>query len=171
MVGAYTLLVGLVAMERCLELVISRRNAKRLLARGGVPVRSGAYPWMVALHAGFLVACPLEVWLLERPLVPVLAVAMTLLLASALALRYWVMFTLGDRWNTRIICLPGVPRVASGPYRWSRHPNYVAVVVELVALPMIHGAWFTALFFSLCNAAVLRVRIRAENEALRRIGP
>jgi methyltransferase len=169
-VGAYTLLVALVAVERCLELVISRRNARRLLDRGGVRVHSGAYPWMVALHTGFLLACPLEVWLLERPLVPALAVAMMLLLASALALRYWVMLTLGDRWNTRIIWLPGAPRAVSGPYRWVKHPNYVAVVAELVALPLIHGAWLTALFFSLGNAAVLRVRIRAENDALCRAG-
>lgn len=170
MVGAYTLLVALVAVERCLELAISRRNTRRLLDRGGVRVRSGAYPWMVALHTGFLLACPLEVWLLERPLVPALAVAMMLLLASALALRYWVMLTLGDRWSTQIICLPGAPRVVSGPYRWVKHPNYVAVVAELVALPLIHGAWLTALFFSLGNAAVLRVRIRAENGALCRAG-
>lgn len=164
----YTLLVGLVAAERGVELFISRRNLRWALRHGGYEVGSAHYPWMVVLHLAFLAACPLEVWLLRRPFHPFLAGVMMVLLGGAMALRYWVLATLKERWTTRVICLPGVPPVTRGPYRWLRHPNYLAVVVEMVALPLIHTAWLSALVFGLLNGFILRVRIEVEEAALRR---
>jgi methyltransferase len=165
----YTILVALVALGRLFELRIASRNRQRLLARGGVEVAPGHYPWMVALHTALLVSCPLEVWLLRRPFVPLLAGSMLLLLVLAGALRWWVIMTLDGRWTTRIVVLPGVPPVTGGPYHFLRHPNYLAVILEIFSLPMIHTAWLTALVFSLADALLLRVRIRAEEAGLSRV--
>ncbi len=162
----YAALVGLVAVQRLAELALARRNRRWLLARGGVEAGSGHYRWMVALHAAFLPACVLEVWLLERPFRPGLGGAMLALLLAAMALRYWAIATLGRRWTTRIVVLPVEPLVRRGPYRWLRHPNYLAVAVELAALPLVHGAWWTAVGFGLANGVLLRVRIGAENRAM-----
>lgn len=165
----YTLLVLAVAVGRLIELRIAERHRRSLLARGGFETGAEHYPWMVGLHTGFLLACPLEVWLLDRPFLPGLAVPMLIVLALAVALRWWVIATLGERWTTRILCLPGAPPVTGGPYRRLRHPNYLAVVTEIAALPLVHTAWITALVFSAFNALLLRVRIRAEEEALARV--
>jgi methyltransferase len=165
----YTLLVALVALGRLFELRVAARNRQRLLARGGVEVAPGHYPWMVALHTAFLVSCPLEVWLLNRPFVPLLAGTMLFLLVAAAALRWWVISTLDGRWTTRIVVLPGVPPVTGGPYRLLRHPNYLAVILEIFSLPLIHTAWLTAIVFTLANAWLLRVRIRAEEAGLSRV--
>lgn len=162
----YTLLIVLVACERLGELVISRRNERRLRARGAVEAGAGHFPAMVALHAAWLAACPLEVWLLDRPLLPPLAAAAALALAATMALRYWVIATLGDRWCTRVLVPPGEPPIAAGPYRWLRHPNYLAVAVEVFALPLIHTAWLTAAVLGAANLAILAVRIRVEDRAL-----
>lgn len=162
----YTLLVAAVAVGRLIELRIAERHRRSLLAGGAFEAGAGHYPWMVALHTAFLIACPLEVWLLDRPFLPGLAGAMLVVLALAVALRWWVIATLGQRWTTRILCLPGAPPVTGGPYRLLRHPNYLAVVAEIAALPLVHTAWITALVFSLLNAWLLRVRIRAEEAAL-----
>jgi methyltransferase len=164
----YTGLVALVAAARLVELRIARRNLEALLARGGVEVAPGHYRWMVLLHTTFLLACPLEVWLLDRPFLPLLAAVLFLVLVLAAALRWWVIVTLEGRWTTRIVCLPGVPPVARGPYRFLRHPNYLAVIAEMAALPLVHTAWLTAVVFSLLNAWILQVRIRAEEEGLTR---
>ena len=165
----YTLLVALVALGRLFELRVAARNRRRLLERGGIEVAPGHYPWMVALHTALLVSCPLEVWFLNRPFLPVLAGAMLFLLIVAAALRWWVISTLDGRWTTRIVVLPGVAPVTGGPYRFLRHPNYLAVILEIVSLPLIHTAWLTALVFSLANALLLRVRIRAEETGLSRV--
>ncbi|HXO21013.1 MAG TPA: isoprenylcysteine carboxylmethyltransferase family protein [Thermoanaerobaculia bacterium] len=162
----YTGLVAAIAALRLVELAISRRHVSRARARGAVEAGAGHYPAMVALHAAWLAACPLEVWLLGRPFVAPLAAAMLALLLLATALRYWAIATLGERWSTRILVLPGAPPVETGPYRWLRHPNYLAVAVEIAALPLVHAAWLTALAFSLANALLLRVRIAAEEAAL-----
>jgi len=162
----YTLLVAAVALGRLIELRIAERHRRSLLARGGVETGAGHYPWMVALHTAFLFACPLEVWLLDRPFIPGLAAAMLVLLLGAVALRWWVIATLGERWTTRIIFLPGASPVAGGPYRLLRHPNYLAVIAEIAALPLVHTGWITALAFSVLNFWLLRVRIRAEEAAL-----
>lgn len=162
----YTGLVAAVAVGRVIELRIAERHRRSLLARGGVEAGAGHYPWMVALHTAFLLACPLEVWLQDRPFLPVLAAAMLVLLALAVALRWWVIAALGERWTTRILILPGTSPVTGGPYRFLRHPNYLAVVTEIAVLPLVHTAWTTALGFSMLNAWMLRVRIRAEEAAL-----
>ncbi|MEE8524015.1 MAG: isoprenylcysteine carboxylmethyltransferase family protein [Thermoanaerobaculia bacterium] len=162
----YLGLIGLVVLERLAELVITRRNAERLRARGGFEAGRGHYTPMVVLHTGLLIAAPLEVWTLGRPLLPALAVPMLLLLAATMSLRYWAIASLGDRWTTQVFVVPGEAPVRRGPYRWLRHPNYLAVVFEVAALPLIHTAWWTALVVSIGNAWVLRVRIRTEEEAL-----
>ncbi|MCU0304160.1 MAG: hypothetical protein MUC56_08900 [Thermoanaerobaculales bacterium] len=162
----FTALVGLVAVMRLVELAVSRRNVRRLLARGAHEAGRSLYPRMVAVHASFLVACLAEVWLLGRPIIAPLAFFSLGALAGAAALRWWVMATLGERWSTRVMILPGAPPVTGGPFRRLRHPNYLAVIVELVALPMVHTAWLTAIVFSALNALVLRSRVRTEEGAL-----
>lgn len=164
--GLYTALVALVAVERVVELVVARRHEARLAERGGRPVGDGHYPVMVVLHTGFLAACVAEPWLLDRPFLPALGAAAALLVVATMALRWWVIATLGDRWTTRIWVVPGEAPVTGGPFRWLRHPNYLAVAVELVALPLVHSAWLTALLFGGANLALLRHRIRVEEEAL-----
>jgi methyltransferase len=164
----YTLLIAAVAAQRLWELRLAARHRRALLARGGVEAAPGHYRAMVLLHTAFLAACPLEVWLLRRPFRPALGLAMAVLLAAAAALRIWVIRTLGERWTTRIVVLPGVAPLAGGPYRFLRHPNYLAVAVEMAALPLLHGAWLSALVFSAANALVLAVRIPAEDAALGR---
>jgi methyltransferase len=162
----YTALVATVALMRLAELAVSRRNIARLLERGGVEVGQSLYPWMVAVHTVFLVACVAEVWLFDRPLIPGLAVFMLCLLAIAAILRWWVISALGDRWSTRVVFVPGDPPVTTGPFRWLRHPNYLAVIIEFFALPLVHTAWLTAIVFSVANAALLVSRVRTEETAL-----
>lgn len=168
----YVVLVGLVAAERLLELVVSTRNARWSLARGGVESGRGHFPAMVALHTVLLVACVAEVVVADRPFVPVLGWAALVAAVASQALRWWCIGTLGTRWNTRVIVVPGLPLVAAGPYRWFRHPNYVAVVVEGLALPLVHTAWVTAIAFTVLNAVLLlRFRIPAEERALAAAAP
>jgi methyltransferase len=164
--AAFTVLVALVALERLAELVVSTRNAAWSRARGGRESGQGHYPVMVALHTGLLVAMLVEAWA-RRPEVPAgLAWTMLALVVASQALRWWCIATLGHRWNTRVIVVPDLPPVTGGPYRLLRHPNYVAVVVEGLALPLVHAAWITALVFTVANAALLTVRIRTEDAAL-----
>ena len=164
--AAYVVLVAAVALERVAELIVSTRNLRWSRDRGGREFGAGHYPAMVVLHTSLLLACLLETGLLHRPFVPVLAWSMVAVLAATQALRWWCIATLGPRWNTRVVVVPDLPLVAGGPYRWLRHPNYVAVVAEGVALPLIGSAWITALTFTMLNAFLLRVRIRTENAAL-----
>lgn len=162
----YLGLVAAVAVERLVELAITRRNLAWARARGGREHGDDHYPWMVAVHALFLVACPLEVIALDRPFLPLLGFPMLGVVAATMALRYWAIAALGKRWTTRVVVVPGMPVVTSGPYRWLRHPNYLAVAVEVAALALVHTAWLTALCFSAANAGVLRRRIAAEEAAL-----
>ncbi len=163
------LLAAVVAM-RGVELAVSARHARRLRARGAVEHGQGHYPAMVAFHAALLAACALEPWLSPAPWPAPWRVAVTCAGAAAVllaqALRWWVIATLGERWSTRVLVLPGAPPVQGGPYRWLRHPNYLAVAVEVLALPLACGAWRTALAGTACNAVILAVRIRAEERAL-----
>jgi methyltransferase len=165
-VEAYLWLLIAVALERVVELLLSTRNARLARARGGVESGRGHYPVMAAFHALFLVSCAAEVVFLFRPFPGLLGWVALVAVALAQGLRYWAIATLGRRWNSRIVVVPGEPPVTGGPYRWIRHPNYVAVVTEMAALPLVHGAWLTALVFSLGNAWLLSVRIRAEERAL-----
>jgi methyltransferase len=164
--GFYFAFLGLLGLERVGELWLSSRNARRAFARGAVETGQRHYRVMTILHSLFLVACVAE------PLIWPHAVSTTLAAVAlggalgAQALRYWAIGTLGERWNTRVIVLPGVAPVVRGPYRFVRHPNYVAVVLELFSVPLIHGAWLTAVVFSLANGVLLWVRIRAEEAAL-----
>ncbi|WP_084963558.1 isoprenylcysteine carboxyl methyltransferase family protein [Thermoactinospora rubra] len=168
--SAYALLIALVAAERGAELVLSRRHLAWARSLGGREYGRGHYPWMVLAHAGLLVAAPLEVWLLGRPFLPALGWSMLAVVVLAQALRWWCIATLGRQWNTRVVVVPGLPLVHRGPYRWLRHPNYVAVVAEGIALPLVHTAWLTALVFNVANAVLLTVRIRVENAALETTG-
>ncbi len=168
---AFLVVVGLVALERLAELVVSKRNAAWSLERGGVEHGQGHFPVMVVLHTGFLAAMVVEA-LVRRPEVPgALAWSMLALVVASQALRWWCISVLGRRWNTRVIVVPGLAPVTGGPYRILRHPNYVAVVVEGAALPLVHGCWWTALGFTVLNAALLTVRIRCENAALATLPP
>ena len=150
-----------VTVQRLAELVIARRNTRALLARGASEVGAGHYPLIVLLHGAWLLA----LWVLApgKPVYwPLIAVFMGLQ-----CLRLWVLATLGNRWTTRIIVLPGAPLVARGPFRFLKHPNYAVVMAEIAVLPLAFGLVWVALVFSLLNAAVLTIRIRAEGRALR----
>lgn len=168
------LYVGLVlatGLERIAELVVSARHARWSFARGGVESGRGHFPAMVALHTGLLVACVVEVVVAGRPFLPWLGWPMLALVLASQGLRWWCIATLGSQWNTRVIVVPGLPLVRRGPYRWLPHPNYVAVVVEGIALPLVHTAWVTAIVFTVANAWLLLVfRIPAEERALRLAG-
>ncbi len=165
-VGLYAALVLLVAVERLAELRVSRAHLSWALAHGGREYGAGHYPAMVLLHTGLLAGCLLEVVLADRPFVSALGWPMLALVVAAQALRWWCIATLGKQWNTRVVVVPGLPLVRRGPYAVLTHPNYVAVVVEGAALPLVHSAWVTAVVFSLLNAALLAVRIRTEDAAL-----
>ena len=162
----YVGLVLLVGLERLVELVVSERNRRGSLARGGVETGARHYPAMVALHVGLLVGCVVEVTVADRPFLPWLGWPMLALVIASQVLRWWCIGTLGRQWCTRVIVVPGLPAVTGGPYRWLRHPNYLAVVVEGFALPLVHTAWVTALLFTVANALLLRIRIATEERAL-----
>jgi methyltransferase len=163
---AYVLLIGLVAAERVAELVVSQRNLATSKARGGSEFGAGHYPAMVVLHTALLASCLAEVLVLHRPFIPILGWSMLAVAVAAQGLRWWCITTLGWQWNTRVIVVPGAARVTGGPYRYLSHPNYVAVALEGVALPLVHSAWITAVVFTVLNAALMMARIKVENTAL-----
>ncbi|QND49607.1 hypothetical protein HB780_29410 [Rhizobium lusitanum] len=153
-------LLTFVTLQRLAELIHARRNTAALLAQGGREIAPGHYPYMVAMHAAWLIS----LWLFAtgQPVVPVWFITFMVLQG----LRVWVLATLKGRWTTRIIILPGAPLVVSGPYRFLSHPNYAVVVGEIAVLPLAFGLPLHAVIFSLLNAAILAIRIRAENAAL-----
>ena len=155
-------ILGFVTIQRLTEIIIANANTRRLLASGGHEVSAGHYPLIVALHACWLLA----LWALA----PGQPINLPFLLAFCMIElgRFWVLRTLGQRWTTRIIVVPGETLVAAGPYRFVNHPNYWVVIGEIAVLPLVFGLWQLALIFSLLNAAVLFIRIRAENRALGR---
>ena len=163
----YVGLVAVVVVARGVELAVSERNRRWSLAQGGVESGAGHYPVMVLLHTGLLAGAVIEVLALDRPFLPWLGWPMLALLVASHALRWWCISTLGRQWCTRIVVVPGLSTVTSGPYRFLRHPNYLAVVLEGIALPLVHTAWITAAVFTGANTALLRVRIAAEERALR----
>ena len=163
----YALLIAAVAVERIAELVVSQRNLAWSRARGGVEFGARHYPAMVTLHTALLVGCLVEA--MYRPFVPALGWPMLAIALAAQGLRWWCITTLGHQWNTRVVVIPTADRVTGGPYRFFSHPNYVAVVVEGIALPLVHTAWVTAVVFTVLNALVLRTRIGVENTALTRL--
>ncbi|MFW5739521.1 MAG: isoprenylcysteine carboxyl methyltransferase family protein [Myxococcota bacterium] len=166
MVIPYLALLALVGIERLVELRISRANARAALENGGIERGQRHFRVMKLLHTAFLIGCAVEVVLLDRPFIPALGVAMLVLALAAQGLRYWAIGTLGRQWTVRVIVVPGRRVVTGGPYRYLRHPNYLAVVVEGLAIPLIHSAWLTALTFTVLNGLLLWVRIRCEESAL-----
>ncbi len=156
-------LLAFVTLQRLVELPIARANTARLLAAGGREVAPGHYPLIVALHASWLAT----LWWLA-PGLPLHFGFLVLFLLIEIA-RIWVLRTLGPRWTTRIIVVPGEQLVARGPYRFVDHPNYFVVVAEILLLPLVFGLWQLAILFTLLNAVILTVRIRAENSALERL--
>ncbi|MDA0252389.1 MAG: isoprenylcysteine carboxyl methyltransferase family protein [Actinomycetota bacterium] len=165
----YLILLFAVGVERLAELVLAQRNLAWSRARGGIEIGAGHYPVMVILHLALLVGCVVEVIVMQRPFIPALAWPMLALVVAAQGLRWWCITTLGRQWNTRVVVIPGAPRIDGGPYRWISHPNYVAVAIEGLALPLVHSAWVTALAFTTLNAALLSTRVSVENSALARL--
>lgn len=158
--------LGFLCLERLAELAVSSRNARRALASGGVESGRRHYAVMVVVHALFPFAAAGEVLGLGRPFPGAAGWTALALALAAQALRWWAIATLGPRWSTRVVVVPGAAPVTSGPYRFVRHPNYLAVVLEMAAVPSVHGAWLTAVVFSAANAALLAVRVPAEERAL-----
>ena len=160
MIGAIALL-GFVTVERLAELFLARHNTARLLSRGAIEFAPGHYPLIVVLHAAWLAGLWLLAW--DRPIQWVWLA----LFAALQVLRLWVLATLGERWTTRIVVLPGAPLVKRGPYRFLNHPNYAVVVGEIAFLPLVFGLPWYALAFSILNGMVLFIRISAESAALK----
>jgi methyltransferase len=157
---AAEIILALVTLQRVGELVVARRNTQYLMARGAVEISAGHYPLVVAVHAGWLIS----LWLFGRDQ-PVNAIALAAYLVLQ-AFRGWVFWTLGGRWTTRIIVIPGETLVSGGPYRYLSHPNYAVVTGEIAVLPLVFDLPWLAAIFTILNAAVLTIRIRAENRAL-----
>ena len=163
------LLIPLVIIQRIAELRVARRNEKVMRERGAVEYGQSHYAAIVALHAVWFVGMIGEVVILTRPINPFWP-ALLLVVLLAQGLRYWAIRSLGTQWNTKILVLPKAKAVAKGPYRYIKHPNYVAVVIELLLFPMIFSAYLTAITASLINLYLLRIRIRDEEHALREVG-
>jgi methyltransferase len=163
----YLVLLAVVAAGRMIELTHSRRNQQRLMNAGSSRIAEPAYKWMVALHTSVLLMAALEVVLSRRPWIPMLGWPMLALFLAANGARWWVIRTLGPRWNVQV--MPAALGVITdrGPYRWVRHPNYSAVFIEMLALPLIHTAWLTAMAGAIAHVFVLRRRIALEESVMR----
>ena len=159
-------LLVVISFERLAELVVSQRHAALSLRTGGTESGQGHFPAMVALHFALLAGCWVEPIALHRAFIPAVGWPMLALVIGANALRWWCIATLGPRWSARVIVVPGLPLIKTGPYRYFSHPNYVAVVVEGAALPLTGSAWITACTFTVLNLALLTVRVRCETRAL-----
>jgi methyltransferase len=160
--------VALIALQRVLELLLSRRHERALRAKGAYERGAGHYPAIVGLHAGWLISMFLEGWVQGAEL-SILWPFWLALFVVGQALRYWAILSLGERWTTRVVILPGVPLVERGPYKHLQHPNYLAVALEIFSAPLIFDASFTALAFTVLNVGVLLLRIRTETSALREV--
>lgn len=163
---AYLILLVAVAALRLVELRISRRHQRQLVARGAAKIDEPRFRWMVLLHTAVLVGAALEVVFLKRPFIPILGAVMLSIFVAANAVRWWVIRTLGDHWNVQVMDSTRLGVVSSGPFRFVRHPNYAAVFAEMFALPLVHTAWITALAGSLAHAAVLAQRLATEERVL-----
>ncbi|MEU1028301.1 isoprenylcysteine carboxylmethyltransferase family protein [Streptomyces mirabilis] len=159
-------LVAAVAVVRLVELTTAHRNMRWAILRGGIEHGQRHHPVMITLHVCLLVGTVAEVALTDRAFVPLVGWSALVVLILVQAGRAWCMRALGPRWNTRVIVVPGLPPVTTGPYRWMRHPNYLIVLFEGIALPLVHTAWITAMLFTLANTPWLVVRIRTENAVL-----
>lgn len=162
----FAALVAALAIQRIYELGLSRRNEKLMLAKGGREHASQHYPVMKAVHTAWFISALAEVVLFNRPFIPILSLVALLLLAAGQALRYAAIKTLGWRWSVRIVTIPDSPAVQLGIYRYLKHPNYMGVALEILAMPLLHSAYITAIIFSIANGLILKVRIQAEEQAL-----
>jgi len=163
---AYFGLLAFVGLERLLELYVSKRNQQRMAGRGIRKIPEPRFHWMVVVHTALLVGAGLEVWLLQRPFLLWLAIPMFVLFLLAQAMRVWVVRTMAGHWNAEVMDSTQLGVVTGGPFRWVRHPNYMAVVAEFIAIPLIHTAWITAAAGSLADLWVLRSRIDVEDRVL-----
>lgn len=162
-------LVCLLAAQRLAELRLSGRNERWLREQGAVEAGERLMPRLRLMHGAWLVAMIVEVFLLDRPFIPLLAAVAALGVLTGQVLRYAAIRELGVRWTVRVLVLPGSSPVVSGIYRRVRHPNYLGVILEILFVPLLHTAWITAIVFTILNAIALRSRIRSEEEALREV--
>jgi methyltransferase len=168
----YLVFILLTGGERIVEMVVSTRHARWAFSRGGVEYGQRHFPWMVSLHTLLLLGALAEVFLLNRPFLPWLGWPMLAIALLCQVARAWIIRSLGHHWNTRVIVVPGMTRVARGPYRftWLPHPNYLIVAIEGIALPLVYTAWITAIAFTVLNAVLLLgFRIPTEDRALREL--
>ncbi|KEZ50655.1 isoprenylcysteine carboxyl methyltransferase family protein [Metabacillus indicus] len=161
----FAFFLTIIILQRLSELVLAKRNEKRLLNLGGQEHGKRHYPWIVALHSLFLLSFLLEVLLFDKQLSPLWMVILPIIVFTQI-IRYWAVFSLGPYWNTKIIIVPNLEVVAKGPYKYMRHPNYLVVAVEILFLPILFQAYATAVTFTLLNAVILSIRIPAEERAL-----
>lgn len=162
----YSAFLVAVGLGRFVEMYISRRNERRLLARGVAALPDPNFRWTVIFHTGMLFSAGLEVWILRRPFLPLLAVTMAILFFLSNVMRWWIIGTLGDHWNFQVVPSTSLGVVTGGPYRWVRHPNYFAVFTEMIAVPLIHTAWLTAVAGTITHAFLLRSRVNLEDRVL-----
>ena len=165
-VAAFLVLLVLVGIMRIVELKISLRNQRKLAERGVAKIPEPHFRATVILHTGVLISAGLEVLLLHRPLIPALAIGAGLVFIAADVFRWWVIALLAEHWNVRVMSSANLGVVTRGPFRWIRHPNYLAVIVELASLPLIHTAWITSLWGTLGYCWLLRSRIKVEEGVL-----
>jgi methyltransferase len=163
---AYLVLLFLVALLRIVELRISRRHQQDMIANGAKKVPDPRFRWMVVLHPAVLLGSALEVIFLHRPFYPIFAAICFLVFLAANAVRWWVIRSLGEHWNVQVINSTNLGVITTGPFRYVRHPNYAAVFVEMLALPLIHCAWITASVGSLAHVLVLSQRVFTEERVL-----
>ena len=162
----FTAFLAAVGAGRLLEMRISRRHQRLLANQGITKVAEPRFRWMVLLHGAVLIGAALEAWLLARPLIPLLAITMGGLFVLSNLLRWWVIRTMAGHWNVQVMNSVELGVVSDGPFRWIRHPNYLAVFAELLAIPLIHSAWLTALLGALAHIWVLRQRLDVEEAVL-----
>ncbi|MBM7609559.1 methyltransferase [Lysinibacillus composti] len=161
----FFMIVSFVIAQRLIEVSVAKRNEKRMLRKGAYEVGASHYPVMILLHVSFFISLIVEVLLVDRPLSPIFLLLFIIFICTQ-ALRIWCLSTLGEYWNTKIIILPGANVVKKGPYMFIRHPNYLVVCVEILLLPTMFQAYFTAIMFTLLNFIMLSVRIPLEEKAL-----
>jgi methyltransferase len=163
---AFLVLLLVVGLFRILELRISRRHQREMIDRGAAKVDEPRFRWMVLLHTCVLLGAALEVVFLKRPFLTILATTMFVIFLAANVVRWWVIRTLGNHWNVQVMDSTSLGVVASGPFRYVRHPNYAAVFCEMASLPLIHTAWITALIGSVAHLVVLSQRLSTEERVL-----
>lgn len=164
----FLIIISIVIIQRLIELFVAKRNEKWMLSQGAFEAGAKHYPVMVSMHIAFFVSLLLEVTVFVRPLSPIWLFFLIIFILAQ-AFRVWCLYSLGKFWNTKIIILPGANVIQKGPYRFMRHPNYVIVAIELLVLPLLFSAYFTAVIFTLLNIGMLSVRIPAEEKALNEV--